>query len=431
MGTTKMGKGAGKGGDAKATQVMADGQAPAWKPKQRQTEVLVDGVLYNVEGFKHPGGSIINFYGSPDGPVDASEAWHAFHMRSPKAMKMMKALPHKAAPAHMAKKDPLVEDFIKFRESLQEEGFFEPDSWYTIYRFAELVAMHVIGLSLVYRGGLPSVIAGLVILGLASGRCGWYMHEGGHYSLTGHIPTDQKIQSFAYGLGCGMSASFWRNQHNKHHATPQKVKHDVDLDTLPLVAFNSAVLKRAPNWWISMQAYLFAPLTCLLVALGWQFFLHPRHSLRTGKYDELFWYGTRYLLWSFAFGDFSVGASIAAYLFYDWVGASYIFCNFAVSHTHRDVVAPDEHVNWVVYAANHTTNCCNHWFTNWWMAYLNFQIEHHLFPSMPQYRHAIIAPRVKALFEKHGVVYDDREYLVAMKDTMANLHKVGNPNHDH
>merc|ERR1711968_31959 len=105
MGTTKMGKGAGKGGDAKATQVMADGQAPAWKPKQRQTEVLVDGVLYNVEGFKHPGGSIINFYGSPDGPVDASEAWHAFHMRSPKAHKYLQTLPQQKAP-NPPKKDP-------------------------------------------------------------------------------------------------------------------------------------------------------------------------------------------------------------------------------------------------------------------------------------------------------------------------------------
>jgi fatty acid desaturase len=27
------------------------------------------------------------------------------------------------------------------------------------------------------------------------------------------------------------------------------------------------------------------------------------------------------------------------------------------------------------------------------MAYLNFQIEHHLFPSMPQYRHPQVALR--------------------------------------
>lgn len=28
---------------------------------------------------------------------------------------------------------------------------------------------------------------------------------------------------------------------------------------------------------------------------------------------------------------------------------------------------------------------------NWWMSYLNFQIEHHMFPSMPQFRHPVRA----------------------------------------
>ena len=40
-----------------------------------------------------------------------------------------------------------------------------------------------------------------------------------------------------------MSGSWWRNQHNKHHAMPQKIGHDVDLNTLPLVAFTEKVSK--------------------------------------------------------------------------------------------------------------------------------------------------------------------------------------------
>jgi fatty acid desaturase len=42
---------------------------------------------------------------------------------------------------------------------------------------------------------------------------------------------------------------------------------------------------------------------------------------------------------------------------------------------------------------------------NWWMSYLNYQIEHHLFPSMPQFRHPQVSPRVKELFKKHNVEY--------------------------
>jgi acyl-CoA 6-desaturase (Delta-6 desaturase) len=88
----------------------------------------------------------------------------------------------------------------------------------------------------------------------------------------------------------------------------------------------------------------------------------------------------------------------------------------------------DTQVDWVRYAAVHTMNVAPGPFkwVNWWMSFLNFQIEHHLFPSMPQFRHPIINPRVKALFEKHGLVYDQRSYAEAMAVTFRNLHKVGN-----
>jgi linoleoyl-CoA desaturase len=36
---------------------------------------------------------------------------------------------------------------------------------------------------------------------------------------------------------------------------------------------------------------------------------------------------------------------------------------------------------------------------------LSHQIEHHLFPDLPSNRYGEIAPRVEALFEKHGLNY--------------------------
>jgi linoleoyl-CoA desaturase len=36
---------------------------------------------------------------------------------------------------------------------------------------------------------------------------------------------------------------------------------------------------------------------------------------------------------------------------------------------------------------------------------LSFQVEHHLFPDMPSNRYGQIAPRVRALFERHGLTY--------------------------
>merc|ERR1711908_63740 len=125
------------------------------------------------------------------------------------------------------------------------------------------------------------------------------------------------------------------------------------------------------------------------------------------------------------YGHQGLGAAAWLYTVHVAIGASYIFINFAVSHTHRDVVPANKHISWTLYSANHTTNCTPSWWCNWWMAYLNFQIEHHLFPAMPQYRHPQICHRVKALFDKHGVEYDVRPYTTCMAATFQNLWDVG------
>lgn len=160
------------------------------------------------------------------------------------------------------------------------------------------------------------------------------------------IPVDRALQVVLYGVGCGMSGSWWRNQHNKHHSMPQKLGHDVDLNTLPLVAFTSKVAKRLGGFnksWIRLQHILFPVITTSLVALGWQFYLHPRHIVRVKNYAEMLAMAGRYVLWSLLVTSrFGLAKSIALYLAYTWVGANYIFINFALSHTHLPVVAKDD-----------------------------------------------------------------------------------------
>jgi fatty acid desaturase 2 (delta-6 desaturase) len=250
--------------------------------------------------------------------------------------------------------------------------------------------------------------------------------------LSGNIGFDKMLQVVTYGVGCGMSGSWWRNQHNKHHSMPQKLGFDVDLNTLPLLAFTTKVVKKAgfsQKLWIRMQALLFPLIINLTVALGWQLYLHPRHIARTKNVAEAASIVVRYVLWTLLVTTkFGLYKSALLYLAYNWVGSNYIFINFAVSHTHLDVVSQeDTQVDWVRYASVHTMNVAPgplKW-VNWWMSYLNFQIEHHLFPSMPQFRHPLISPRVKVFFEKHGLKYDQRSYPEAIAVTFQNMHNVG------
>ncbi|KAJ1432811.1 fatty acid desaturase-domain-containing protein [Ochromonadaceae sp. CCMP2298] len=396
-------------------------------------EVLIEGRFYDVTNMKHPGGSVINFYAGKD--IDASQAFNNFHIRSRKAKKILEHLSSRVADEKEIKQQALpgqldlLADFDQLTRDLEKEGFFEPAPLHVAYRCLEILAIYSAGFYLMRNG---QILLGLLLAAVAQGRCGWLMHEGGHYSLTGNITLDRGLQILFYGVGCGMSGSWWRSQHNKHHAMPQKIGHDVDLNTLPLVAFTEKVAKRVGlplRWWIRMQAVMFPMVTTLLVTLGWQYYLHIRHIIRVKNFYEMGAIAARHVIWtSLVTAQFGLAQSALMFLAYNWLASNYIFLNFAVSHTHLDVVPKeDTQVDWVRYAAIYTMNVSPGPFkiVSWWMSYLNFQIEHHMFPSMPQFRHPIISPRIKALLEKHGLKYDQRDYISSMAATFNNLHKVG------
>lgn len=331
----------GKGGNTQVKLTSNDD-----KNTNEKMEILLHGKYYDLTNFKHPGGGVIKFYMNNN--IDATEAFNNFHLRSKKVLKILSHLPtrsnnEKEDVIYLPGQKKLLDDFNAFQDELKKEGYFEPSISHVCLRIFEILFLHAIGFYLLFNN---HIILGTCILGLVSGRCGWLMHEGGHYSLTGKIALDKALQVVLYGIGCGMSASWWRSQHNRHHAMPQKLGYDVDLQTLPLVCFTEKVAKRVGipmKWWLRIQAFSFPVVTTLLVALGWQLYLHPRHIIRSKQSSEALMFAIRYAsIYYFIIGKFGWSQGIALYLFYNWFAATYIFINFAVSHTHLPTVAKDD-----------------------------------------------------------------------------------------
>jgi hypothetical protein len=208
-------------------------------------EVLIEGRMYDVTNMKHPGGSVIDFYTGKD--IDATQAFQSFHVQSKEAKKYMDSLPSRHADARKVGKNllpgqaELLADFDKLHRELEGEGLFKFSLAHVIYRCTEILLLYLVGGYLVLHN---NIAIGVIMMAVAQGRCGWLIHEGGHYSLTGNIKFYIFLQEVIYGLGCGMSGGWWRSQHNKHHSMPQKLGHYVDLNTLPLVAFTEKVCKR-------------------------------------------------------------------------------------------------------------------------------------------------------------------------------------------
>jgi fatty acid desaturase len=178
------------------------------------------------------------------------------------------------------------------------------------------------------------------------------------------------LQTILYGFGDGMSSGWWNNQHNRHHAMPQRLKHDVDLDTLPLMAFTSKIFppKLKKSFWIQNQAKLFLMIDTFLVALLWKIYLHPRYCIKTRKWTQLGFMALHYIVLMSLVSQPIYWASV-------WFGSIYIFGNFALSHTHLPVTEADETNHWIEFAFHATTNVSSNFVIDWWMGYLNYQVR--------------------------------------------------------
>jgi acyl-CoA 6-desaturase (Delta-6 desaturase) len=412
--------------------------------------IRLDGVVYDITNFNHPGGSIINYAGrSGDANDDAGDAFREFHARSARAKAVLASLPNVAdgsggpgsgsdSTTGSPEVAEMTSDYRAMRKQFEDAGYFEPDYIHVYFRLLEIAFFFGLGAFLAPYNIYASMLAFVAF----KTRCGWVQHEGGHLSLTGIKSVDRGIQLVTMGFGGGVSSTLWNSMHHKHHAAPQKVKHDIDLDTTPFVAFfdkafetgtrvstsvsaSNSVSTRLVRLWMRLQAWLFLPVTNgLLVHLFWMYYLHPRRALHAASSAS----STNNPIKNTAIAEVAAMAAshvVIPLIFYtrsqeiglmycyflymvcNFFNFIYLFGHFSLSHTFTDVVSETETPQWFEYAIRHSVNISTKSSpVTWVMGYLNFQIEHHLFPSMPQYKNVLAAPRVRDFCKKwNGVTY--------------------------
>uniref|UniRef100_A0A8D0DKE1 Fatty acid desaturase domain-containing protein n=1 Tax=Salvator merianae TaxID=96440 RepID=A0A8D0DKE1_SALMN len=85
----------------------------------------------------------------------------------------------------------------------------------------------------------------------------------------------------------------------------------------------------------------------------------------------------------------------------------------------------DKNLDWVSAQLAATCNVDQSLFNDWFTGHLNFQIEHHLFPTMPRHNYWKVAPLVKSLCAKHDVKYECKPLLTAFGDILRTLKESG------
>tara|TARA_B100000482_G_C12612145_1_gene299510 strand:- start:1605 stop:2780 length:1176 start_codon:yes stop_codon:yes gene_type:complete len=378
--------------------------------------------LYDISDFAHPGGGVIRTHAWCDETqIDATNAFVALHARSKRAFHVLKTLP--SYPLEV-QRNMVEKDFEKMNIQITQAGFYKPSYNHVCYRVLSNAFMWLSG-GILLRNGL--FITSVLIFSISYMQCGWIQHECGHKSFTGHSTIDRLLQIVYLDIFMGGNHHFWNDQHFSHHANTHNFKLDKDLKTHPLVAFDKSLFKtKSHTIFTRYQHLLYWCVINPLVWFTWSFLSYPLFAYNKGHLAQ---YITTKLLsfliyiGFFRWCNFSTAASLCMFHLVSMIGTGLLLSTFTISHTPTD--AYESNCGWVIPAASHTINVHNHWLTNWWMGYLNFQIEHHLFPTMPQFRQSTVGDEyIKPFFKKHDLKYIDKSFYEANHDVYMNLKKV-------
>ncbi|WP_309067836.1 acyl-CoA desaturase [Microbacterium sp.] len=253
----------------------------------------------------------------------------------------------------------------------------------------------------------PLVVAALVFAFVMIGDSWWQLATAAVFAVVftqiamlGHDAAHRQIfrsgkwndwTSLIIGnLFVGMSYGWWQHKHTRHHANPNKVGSDPDIE-LPVVSFTpeqAARRRKGPlGWLMAHQGVFFFPILLLeglsLHASGVRR-VFSREPLRR-RPVEIAFLAVRILGYlALVFLVLSPGIAFAFLGVQLGLFGVYMGMAFAPNHKGMPIVPATTKVDFLRRQVLMSRNIRGGRLVDTIMGGLNYQIEHHLFPSMPR-----------------------------------------------
>jgi fatty acid desaturase len=292
---------------------------------------------------------------------------------------------------------------------------------------------------------LAGVVAGIILLGdswlqlllaipaaLFTTRASFFGHDAGHQQIGSSRRVHDLIQLVHANLLLGMSYGWWNDKHNRHHANPNHTDKDPDVGAGVMIwTLEQSEGRKGVHAWLSRnQAWLFFPLLLLeglnLKVAG---LMYLRGRPFRESWRELALIAAHVSL--YAGGLLLVMSPAKALAFaalHHALFGLHLGSVFAPNHKGMEMPDPDDtETRWSHLEKQVLTsrNVNGGLVTDWMMGGLNYQIEHHLFPSMPRanLRHA--QPIVQDYCERIDMPYLTTGIVDSYAEALKHLHEVG------
>lgn len=267
-------------------------------------------------------------------------------------------------------------------------------------------------------------------LALMFGQAGTVGHDAGHMQICRSRRVANIIGYLYMDAAIGLSFGWWKERHRRHHIYPNDPDRDPDM-TNGYVSFTATQLLARKRWraWLDRhQAYLLFPAMFVAQTLAMQI-SHTRQLLRSSCRDRIL--EACLLAAHAAFYLFAVIAVLSpakaiAFIVINYgLFGTYAGGVFAPNHKGMEIMDANRRADFLTRQLYTSRNIRGRWLLEVLFGGLNFQIEHHLFPSMaaPCLRRA--QPVVRSYCLRHGLRYVETGLLESYRQALGYLDAVG------
>ncbi len=325
---------------------------------------------------------------------------------------------------------PRGSEYAELSRQIKRAGLLERRPRYYAWKITVTAGLLIAGwAALAVIGDSWWQLAVAVFLAVMFTQAGFLGHDAGHRQVFRSRKGNYITGLLLGNLGIGLSYGWWVSKHNRHHAHPNQEGADPDI-AIGVLAF-SETQARAGRGLLRLafrfQAFLFFPLLLLegvslhaasiraLVSRG------PRHRAWEGGLLAIHVAG----YFTVVFLVLSPVRAVAFILVQQGLLGLYLGASFAPNHKGMPVMDATDRTGFLRRQVLTSRNVRGGWLTDLALGGLNYQIEHHLFPSMPRPNLRHSQTIIRAFCQQRDVPYCETSLAGSYASALRHLHSVG------
>lgn len=325
-----------------------------------------------------------------------------------------------------------VSEFTALMATVREAGLLRRRRSFYIINFAAItLAMAGAWVGFAFLRDSWFVLFIAAALGILFTQYAFIAHEASHRQVFESGKANDVAGRFLADLFVGISYSWWMTKHSRHHANPNTVGKDPDIepDFIVFQKEHAAETRGFQALFARRQGYLFFP---VLLAEGLNLHVQAFKTVLTPgtKVDNraleivlLTIRNAGYLAVVFTF--LPLGMAFAFIGVQLGIFGLYMGASFAPNHKGMPLLPRDSKVDFLRRQVLTSRNIRGGWGMNIFMGGLNYQIEHHLFPNMPRPSLKRAREIVKEYCASKDIQYTETGLFESYGIVIAYLNRVG------